>query len=200
MVEAENTRFFRKTLRHFAMLRDQAPAPSGAPLAFPADWFDLPPAVLADYGAMTFLAGLSTYHRGQPLARAMHYFEPPLRLGQYKIFRSNGYPRAFVTWAGLSAAAERSFAVDHHPLEAVDWTSGGSVWLVDFAAPFGHLDQIVPLLTQNPDVRRVRTLWHNKSGERYRIVEWSRAVGAAKVAVKSYGVQQFRKVLDQEEG
>jgi hemolysin-activating ACP:hemolysin acyltransferase len=90
--------------------------------------------------------------------------------------------------------------VDHRPLEAVDWTSGGSVWLVDFAAPFGHLDQIVPLLTQNPDVRRVRTLWHNKSGERYRIVEWSRAVGAAKVAVKSYGVQQFRKVLDQEEG
>jgi len=197
IVEPENERFFRQTLRHFAEMQNQGPDSAHKAQSFPADWFDIPHDKLADYGAMTFMAGLTNYHRTQPLARAMHYFEPPLRLGQYKMFRSNGYPRAFITWAGLSPQAEASFAVDHLPLEPEDWTSGSSVWLVDFVAPFGHVEQIVPLLTQNPDLTRVRTLWHNKAGDRYRIVQWSRAPGDTAVAVNSYGINQFRTLLEQ---
>jgi hemolysin-activating ACP:hemolysin acyltransferase len=200
MLEPENERFFRKTLRHFAEMRNQGPGASTSSESFPVDWFDIPHDKLADYGAMTFLAGLTNYHREQPLARAMHYFEPPLRLGHYKIFRSNGFPRAFITWAGLSPAAERAFAVDHLPLEPEHWTSGSSVWLVDFVAPFGHVDQIVPMLTQNPDLTRVRTLWHNAAGDRYRIVQWSRQPGTSTVEVNSYGVRQFHGILQQEEG
>lgn len=198
MVEPENLRFFRKTMRLFAELRTQGPGPAETAARFPADWFDIPHDSLADFGAMTFLAGLTTYHRDKPLARAMHYLEPAWRLNHYKIFRTNGYPRAFVTWAGLSPAAEARFAVDHQPLAPQDWTSGHSVWLVDFVAPFGHVEQIVPLLTQNPDLTRVRTLWHNATGERCRIVEWSRAPGETAVAVRSYGQNQFRDILQRE--
>ena len=198
MLEPENERFFRKTLRHFAEMRDQGPAASEASVRFPADWFDLPHDTLADFGAMTFLASLTTYHRDKPLARALHYLEPPLRLGQYKMFRSNGFPRAFITWAGLSPAAEMSFAVDHRPLAPEDWTSGDSVWLVDFAAPFGHFDQMLPLLVRNPDLRRVRTLWHNAAGDRSRIVQWSRATAEGAIDMRSFGVNQFRKLLREE--
>jgi hemolysin-activating ACP:hemolysin acyltransferase len=198
MLEPVNERFFRKTLRHFAEMRNQGPGASAASERFPADWFDIPHDSLADFGAMMFLASLTTYHRDKPLARALHYLEPPLRLNQYKMFKSNGFPRAFITWAGLSPAAEMAFAVDHQPLQSQDWTSGGSVWLIDFVAPFGHVDQIVPMLTQNPDLTRVRTLWHNPTGERYRIVEWSRPPGETAVAVKSYGQNQFRDILQQE--
>ena len=198
MVEPENLRFFRKTMRHFAEMRTQGPGPAETAARFPADWFDIPHDSLADFGAMTFLAGLTTYHREKPLARALHYLEPPWRLNQYKMFRANGYPRAFITWAGLSPAAEMRFAVDHQPLEQQDWTSGASVWLIDFVAPFGHVDQIIPLLTQNPDLTRVRTLWHNAAGDRYRIVEWSRSPGETEVAVRSYGRNQFRDILRQE--
>jgi cytolysin-activating lysine-acyltransferase len=200
ILEPENERFFRKTLRHFAEMRNLGPEPSDAKQSYPADWFDIPQERLADYGAMTFLAGLTNYHRAQTVARMMHYFEPPLRLGHYKMFRANGFPRAFITWAGLSPQTEAAFAVDHRPLEPEDWTSGSSVWLIDFVAPFGHVDEIVPLLTQNPDLTRVRTLWHNKAGDRYRIVQWSRAPGETAVSVNSYGVNQFRALLEQEEG
>ena len=178
MLEPENERFFRKTLRHFAEMRNQGPGASTSSESFPVDWFDIPHDKLADYGAMTFLAGLTNYHREQPLARAMHYFEPPLRLGHYKIFRSNGFPRAFITWAGLSPAAERAFALDHLPLEPEHWTSGSSVWLVDFVAPFGHVDQMksTPMgsgsFTEFFNRKRV-----DRWAELHRI-SWARQVGA----------------------
>lgn len=198
MLDPKNTRFFRKTLRQFATLQHQGPEASGAVVPFPADWFDISHDRLADFGAMTFLASLTTYHREKPLARALHYLEPPLRLGQYKLFRSNGFPRAFITWAGLSREAELAFAVEHRPLASQDWTSGSSVWLIDFAAPFGHFAQMLPLLTQNRELRRVRALWHNAAGEKYRIVQWSRETAEGAISVRSYGVNQFHRLLREE--
>ena len=205
--------FFRATMRHFAEMRSSAPPASARGQAFPKDWFDLPDSFMADFGAMFYLASLTSYHRPRPLADLFASFEAPLRLGQYKLFRSEGFARAGITWAGLSPEAERRFAVDHVGLAPQDWNSGTSVWLVDFLAPFGHVEQIIPVLTQNPDLTCVRTLWHNKDGTRYPIVEWSRpavedpaggtaggsadgSAGAA-VQVRSYGVGQFRQMLDE---
>lgn len=194
--QQELSQFFRTTMRHFAELRGSAPASSARGVNFPKDWFDLPDAFLADFGAVFFLASLTSFHRRRTLADLFASFEAPLRLGQYKLFRSNGFARAGITWAGLTPEAERRFAVDHQALEAQDWNGGTSVWLVDFLAPFGHVDQMIPLLTHNPDLTRLRTLWHNKDGSRYRIVEWSRPRPDAEIRVKSYGVGQFRRMLD----
>ncbi|QBY02435.1 toxin-activating lysine-acyltransferase [Rhodophyticola sp. CCM32] len=188
--------FFRATMRHFAELRSSGPDQGTSQIPFPKDWFDLPQDVLADFGALVFLASLTDYHRLRQLSDLFTSFEPPLRLGQYKVFRSNGYPRAVITWAGLGPEQEYGFAVDHKPLRPEDWNSGTSPWLIDFIAPFGHIDQIVPHLTENPDLLHVRTLWHNKPGTRYRIVEWSRPAGEAEVRVKSYGVGQFKRFLN----
>ena len=68
--------------------------------------------------------------------------------------------------------------------------------MVFFLAPFGHVDQIVPLLTQNPDLTRVRTMFLNKQGTRYRVVEWSRPPGQTEVQVRSYAPNQFRAMMD----
>lgn len=193
----DSEQFLRATLRHFAELRAPGPDRAQSDVPFPKDWFDLPDSFLADFGALFYLASLTTYQRPRPLADLFASFEPPLRLGQYKVFRANGFPRAIITWAGLGPAQERAFAVDHRPLRPEDWNSGPSPWLVDFIAPFGHLDQIVPLLTRNPRLTHVRTLWHNRQGERYRIVEWRRPAGTETVSVRSYGVGQFRRMLDE---
>ncbi|MGJ8585697.1 MAG: toxin-activating lysine-acyltransferase [Marinosulfonomonas sp.] len=187
--------FFRATMRHFAELRSSGPDTVLSDKPFPKDWFDLPEQVMADFGAMVYLASLTKYHRERQVSDMFASFEPPLRLGQYKVFRSNGYPRAVITWAGLTAEHEYSFAVDHQPLRPEAWNSGTSPWLIDFIAPFGHIDQIVPHLSENPDLVHVRTLWHNKAGTRYRIVEWSRPKGDEDVRVKSYGVGQFKRFL-----
>jgi hemolysin-activating ACP:hemolysin acyltransferase len=192
----DSDEFFRSTLRHFATLRSAGIGESASAIPFPKDWFDLPERLWADLGAMTYLASLTAWHRPQTLAAIAALLEPPLRTGQYRVLRSGGQPRAFLTWAGLSPAAERRFAVDHQPLAPEDWASGTSKWLVSFVAPFGHIDQIVPLLTANPNETRVRTLWHNRTGDRYRVVEWSRPRPDDPVAVRSYGQGQFARLLE----
>ena len=187
--------FIETTLRHFAVLRNPAPGQSRSDTPFPDDWFDLPERQLADLGAMFFLISLTGFHRNRSLADAFSVLEPPLRLGQYRIFRSGGHPRAFITWGGLCPAAEHRLAIQHVPLEPQDWNSGPSMWLTDFVAPFGHIRQIVPMLSENPNLTSVRTLWHNRLGTRYRIVEWSRPASQSRIRVKSYGVGQFEKHL-----
>ncbi|NNK77543.1 MAG: hypothetical protein HKP40_02405 [Litoreibacter sp.] len=82
----ENQKFVRKTLRHFAVMRNLGPGASLSDTPFPDDWFDLPEDVLADFGAMVYLASLTKLHQKHILKQAMGVFEPPLRLGQYRIF------------------------------------------------------------------------------------------------------------------
>ena len=189
--------FLRASMRHLAALRAAGPAAAGTDRPFPPGWFDLPQETLADFGAMMYLAGLSRFHRSHTLPQALAEFEPPLRLGQYRIFRSGGHPRAFVTWAGLTRDAEYRLAVDHQPLPPQEWNSGTSKWLIALVAPFGHVEQILGMLAANPSETRVRALWHNRAGTRYRIVEWTRPAPGAPISVTSYGVGQFRRLLSE---
>ncbi|WP_254436598.1 toxin-activating lysine-acyltransferase [Ruegeria arenilitoris] len=93
---------------------------------FPKDWFDISPEKYADFGALFYLAGLTKTHQQRSLAQVLYAFETPLRLGQYHIFRQNGFPRGFVTFAGLSPEAEYQYAVQEKPLMDTDFTSGSS--------------------------------------------------------------------------
>ena len=188
--------FVKATMQHFDVLRQSGFEASKRRQQFPDDWFDFPPNLMADFGAMYFLSSLSKFNRDRSLAQITNQLESPLRLGQYKVFRSNGYPRAFITWAGLNKAAERQLAVDHQALTPFQWNSGRSTWLIDFVAPFGQIEQIVPMLTRNDDINRLRTLWHNRKGTRARIVEWWRPFQGGQILVKSYGTGQFNKLLN----
>lgn len=190
-------KFIKASLRHLSALQAAGPGASASSVPFPPDWFDIPQAVLADLGAMSFLLSLSPYHAERTLPEAMAQLEPALRLGQYRIYRSNGYPRAFVTWAGLTEGAERRLALQHKPLMPRHWNSGPSKWVIDFVAPFGHARDILRRLTEDHGETRVRTLWHNAKGTRYRIIEWSRPGPEAPIDVRSYGVGQFKKRLDE---
>jgi hemolysin-activating ACP:hemolysin acyltransferase len=183
--------FAERTARHFAAMRERRAAEPSASESFPDDWFNLSPERYADFGVMFYLASMMPFHRARGLAAAVSTFEPALRLGQYHIFRSGGYPRAFTSWAGLSAAAERRFAVDHLPLAPDEWNGGPSIWLVDFVAPFGHLREIVPKLTENPALRRLRTLWYNEKGDAYRVIEWTRAAAGGRVDERMFSPEDF---------
>ncbi len=191
-----NDDFVARSVRHLAEMRRINPASDGKGQKFPDGWFDIPERQLADLGAMFFLASLAAFHRPRSIAQVFGYLETPLRLGQYQIYRSNGYPRAFITWAGLDVAAERQFAVDHIPLRPEQWNSGTSKWVVDLASPFGHIGQIVGMLSKSEQANRVRTLWHNKPGTRARVMEWSRKDRNSPIEVASYGRAQFQKILD----
>lgn len=188
-------KFLRMSLRHLDALSGAQVDPA---IPYPDGWFDLPDRQLTDLGAMFFLISLSKYHQARPLAQIFASLEAPLRLAQYRIFRSGGYPRAFMTWAGLDHAAERQFAVDHTPLRKDQWNSGSSLWVVDLAAPFGHLEQVIDMMAANRQTNRVRTLWHNRAGTRARVIEWAREGHEARIVVTSYGQHQFARKLAQE--
>jgi len=122
-VSTQSQDFIRASLRHLAVL-NSAERKGERAEPFPADWFDWPQAMLADLGAMSFLAALSPFHQLRSHAQLITDLEPALRLGQHRIFRSDSYPRAFVTWAGLAPDAERQLALDHRTLKAHQWNSG----------------------------------------------------------------------------
>ena len=142
--------------------------------AFPKGWFDIAPEKYADFGAMLYLSALTPTHNKRTLTQAVYSFETPWRLNQYHIFRQNGFPRGFATFAGLSTDAEQRYAIQSLPLTDKDFASGPSFWIVDLVAPFGQIRQIVDILKRDIPHKRVRTNRMDSDLSRERIVEWNR--------------------------
>ncbi len=95
--------------------------------------------LLRAYGDAMFLAFRSSYHNRMSVANLRLAFEPPLVLGQYRIFRFDEVPRAIFTWAFLSPEAERKH-VQGKPLMPEDWNAeGGRMWVIDLIAPYRKL-------------------------------------------------------------
>jgi cytolysin-activating lysine-acyltransferase len=90
------------------------------------------------YGDVLFVAFRSARHTGVPLVQIRAAFEPPLVLGQVRVFRFDDVPRGFFTWAWLSAEAERRY-VTGDALAPEDWRSGDRLWLIDLIAPYRGL-------------------------------------------------------------
>jgi cytolysin-activating lysine-acyltransferase len=90
------------------------------------------------YGDFLFLAMRSAHHRQMNIANLHMAFEPPLELGQYKVFRFDGIPRGLLTWAWLGPEAERKF-IQGGELSPDDWRSGDHMWLIDLIAPYKGL-------------------------------------------------------------
>lgn len=81
------------------------------------------------YGDMMFLAFRSTRHARMPVATLRAYFEPPVELGQFRIFRFDDVPRAMYTWAHLTHSAERKLLAGK-PLSPEEWCSGDRLWIM----------------------------------------------------------------------
>lgn len=62
---------------------------------------------------------------------------PPMRLGQFRIWRRSGVAVALATWAYLDAKTEAAVLEDDAPLAPGDWASGDRPVVMDLVAPFG---------------------------------------------------------------
>lgn len=90
------------------------------------------------YGDLAFLAMRSAHHRRMSVAILRDALEPPILLGQYKIFRFDGVPRGALTWAWLSEEAEARYLAGEG-FRLVDWRSGDRLWIIDLIAPYRGL-------------------------------------------------------------
>ncbi|WP_412509619.1 toxin-activating lysine-acyltransferase [Roseovarius sp. SYSU LYC5161] len=93
------------------------------------------PERLRIYGDMAFLAFRSPRHARMPVSQLRAYLEPPLLLGQFRVFRFDGIARGLYTWGWLGQEAERRL-VTGGQLTPEDWTSGDRLWIVDIMAPY----------------------------------------------------------------
>lgn len=87
------------------------------------------------YGDMAFLAFRSPRHARMPVAQLRSYLEPPLLLGQFRLFRFDGVARGMYTWGHLGPEAERRL-ITGQQLMPEDWNSGDRLWIVDIMAPY----------------------------------------------------------------
>ena len=90
------------------------------------------------YGDFLFLTCRSAHHRLMSVANLHAAIEPPIALGQYRVFRFDDIPRALFTWARLGPEAERRH-VGGAQLRPEDWRSGDHLWLIDLIAPYPGL-------------------------------------------------------------
>ena len=167
---------------------------------FPKDWFDISEQKLADFGAMCFLSGITQKFNQKKLSQIMFALEMPLRLGQYKIFKSNGFPRAFLTWAGLDDELEYKFAVEDTHFGSENWACGRSIWIVDMVSPFGHGAAVHEQLAsqifngEQSGLNRLRARRDFSNDNPNRISQWHRDK-EGNVKFRSFSKSEFRKKL-----
>jgi len=100
------------------------------------------PEKLRVYGDLMFLAFRSQRHARMSTATLRAYFEPPVELGQFRVFRFDDVPRGMYTWAMLSPDAERKL-LDGTPLMPQEWRSGNRLWIMDIIAPYRGLTKSI---------------------------------------------------------
>ncbi|MDE0588847.1 toxin-activating lysine-acyltransferase [Halocynthiibacter sp. C4] len=101
------------------------------------------------YGDFMFLAFRSPWHARMSVANMRAAFEQPIALKQFQVFRFDGIPRGLLTWANMSADAERRY-VSGEILKDEDWSSGDRRWIIDIIAPYKGLTASISRWTMVP--------------------------------------------------
>lgn len=106
--------------------------------------------------------------------------EPAIRHKQIKFFfDERGRLIGYITWAYLASDVEHRLIHDPNVLlHESEWNEGGSLWILDFVAPFGHAWAIVrhAMTRMFPDHMEARSLRRNPDGSVRKISIWQKRV------------------------
>lgn len=90
---------------------------------------------------------------------------PPVALGQFHLWRRQGVPVGYATWAYLDAEAEARMKAGSLRLAPKDWNSGDRLWLIDFVVPFGgQQEALLDLKTRVLKGKSVNTVQRGPDG------------------------------------
>jgi cytolysin-activating lysine-acyltransferase len=92
----------------------------------------------------------SPYHQSWGLSKVGTYIVAPIRNKRLKVVYDRGSrPVGLMTWAYLPPDRELSYVEDPSSLAAMDFASNdGTLWAIDFAAPYGHCREVVRALRE----------------------------------------------------
>lgn len=115
-------------------------------------------------GEITWLLSYSDLHRDWPIGSIQQWILPALLNKTFRIYRLNGKPRGYVSWAFLSKEVEEAYVLNASSLQPKDWKSGNRGWILDYVAPFGDALDIAHDLKFNVFANDVGRYLRQKSG------------------------------------
>ena len=112
------------------------------------------------------------FYQDWTIAGLKRYIVPPLTLGQYFAFESDGDVMGWFSYALLTERAENALIGGDH-IEFEDWNAGDRPWLMDGLAPNGGLPEMVPVMRRAAlDAGIPTTLkWRQLTGAGWRVAE-----------------------------
>lgn len=93
-------------------------------------------------GEIVWLWSHSKLHREWSISSIHQWILPALLHNQFRIYRRDGKPRGFVSWAKMSTEVEEAYVLNTATLKPNDWVSGDKGWIIDYVAPFGDAKDI----------------------------------------------------------
>lgn len=115
-------------------------------------------------GEVAWILSYSELHREWPIGSIQQWVFPALLHKQFRIYRLNGKPRGYVSWAWMSKEVEEAYVLNTASLKPADWKSGNRGWIVDYVAPFGDARAIAKDLRNNIFANDVGRILRVKKG------------------------------------
>jgi len=100
-------------------------------------------------GEIVWLLSYSKLHRDWPIGSIQQWVLPAIYHGMFRLYRQNGKPHGYVSFALLSKEVEEAYVLNTSTLRPEDWKSGERGWIIDFVAPFGGAGKIAYDLKYN---------------------------------------------------
>ena len=91
---------------------------------------------------------------------------PPILAKQFRLYRRDGVPIGFVSWARLTEEAEARLINGAVKLAPKEWTEGDRLWIIDVIAPFGGAADIMEDLKKAFEGQTVKYIQADENGRR----------------------------------
>lgn len=100
-------------------------------------------------GEIVWLFCHSKLHQNWPIGSIQQWVLPAIHNGFFRLYRQNGKPHGYVSWALLSKEVEEAYVLNTASLHPDHWKSGDRGWIIDYVAPFGGAGRIAYDLKYN---------------------------------------------------
>lgn len=124
-------------------------------------------------GQVSWLMMHSPGHKHMFLTDLEWLVMPALLLKQFRVFRKDGGPIAFASWAFLDEGASARMAKGDVKLSPAEWKSGDQAWLIDLVAPFGGHEEVLNSLKEQVFAdQSLKSLQASPDGKGLAVLEW----------------------------
>lgn len=87
-----------------------------------------------DLEAILSILSTSPIHKKYTIEDINRLVIPPLKLNQYRMYKEDGSPKFYLSWAFLSPEVNQKYVTENYQLQEDDWNSGDICWLINIVS------------------------------------------------------------------